>query len=121
MWDFWHEDPKQRVVGQDNRFFDDGRGKWGQVVFDFFHSEPKNGELGDMLLGPSHVFMMFSVDRKNNLIYTIEGNVSNQAVVRVHKVLEVLPDPFSTPRDQRPKRNYIVGIGKLQLYMFKQQ
>ena len=122
MWDVMHRDPKQRVVGVDNRFFDDGRGKWGHVVYDPVESDPKNGGLGDMLLGPSHVFMFFSADTVNSFIYTIEGNVGNRAVVRKIKIHDELPDPYVYPRrNQGPKRNYIVGLGKLQQYMFEQQ
>ena len=121
MWDLWHEDRRQRIVGIDNRYFDDGRGKWGTVLYDPDLSRPQNGELGDMLLGPAHVFMLFSVDHIQNLIYTIEGNVGNQAVVRAHKVHKDLPNPFDFPgRSIGPKRNYIVGLGKLQTYMFEQ-
>jgi hypothetical protein len=121
MWDVNHHDPKQRVVGVDNRYFDDGRGKWGHVLYDPIESDPKNGALGDMLLGPSHVFMFFSADKVNNRIYTIEGNVGNRAVVRKIKIHNELPDPYVYPqRNQGPKRNYIVGLGKLQRYMFTQ-
>ena len=74
-----------------------------------------------MLLGPSHVFMFFSADVVNNRIYTIEGNVGNRSVVRSIKIHAELPDPYVYPRrNEGPKRNYIVGLGKLQEYMFTQ-
>ncbi len=122
MWDVEHRDPKQRVVGVDNRYFDDGRGKWGHVLYDPVESDPKNGALGDMLLGPSHVFMFFSADPVNNRIWTIEGNVGNRSVVRSIKIHAELPDPYVYPRrNEGPKRNYIVGLGKLKRYMFEQK
>ena len=112
MWDVEHRDPKQRVVGVDNRYFDDGRGKWGHVLYDPIHSDPKNGALGDMLLGPSHVFMFFAADKVNNRIYTIEGNVANRAVVRSIKIHAELPDPYVYPRrNQGRKETISSGLG----------
>ncbi len=120
MWDLWHEDPAQRIPGVDNQFFDHGRGKkWGDIFYDPELSNPKNGGLGDMLLAPSHVFMFFSYDKKRKLVYTIEGNVSNRAMIRAHSVYEVLPDPRTG--EQLPPRKYIGAIGRLKRYMFNQQ
>ncbi|MAW08096.1 MAG: hypothetical protein CME61_07425 [Halobacteriovoraceae bacterium] len=116
-WKVYHEDPKQRVADDDNQFFNDGRGKWGKVFYDPIKGNPKYGSLGDMLLGPSHVFMLLSADPVNNYIYSLDGNISNQVKVRKLKVFNELPDPYG---DDLPSRKSAVGIGRLKRYMFTQ-
>ena len=118
MWDLWAQENANRIPGVDSSYYDDGRGKWGQIFFDPYLSNPVNAELGDMLLGPSHVFMFFSYDPIEEAVYTIEGNVSNKAMVRKHKVASILPLPGSV---DIPKRQYILGIGRLKFYMFNQR
>tara|TARA_B100000925_G_scaffold143626_1_gene107581 strand:- start:8793 stop:10055 length:1263 start_codon:yes stop_codon:yes gene_type:complete len=116
-WKVYHEDPKQRVADDDNQFFNDGRGKWGTVFYDPIKGNPKYGSMGDMLLGPSHVFMLLSTDHVNNKIWTIDGNASNQVKIRRISVFNELPDPYS---DNLPSRKTAVGIGRLKRYMFTQ-
>ena len=116
-WEVFHEDRKQRVAGEDNQFFNDGRGKWGKVFYDPIKGNPKYGSLGDMLLGSSHVFMLLASDHVNNKIYTLEGNVGNQVTIRELSVFDELPDPYG---DNLPARRTAVGIGKLKRYMFTQ-
>ena len=117
MWLVNHPDRKQRVPGEDNQFFYDGRGKWGTVFYDPIKGNPRNGSMGDMLLGPSHVFMLLSTDHVNNKIYTIDGNISNQVKVRKLSMFDELPDPED---DNLPDRKSAVGIGRLKRYMFTQ-
>ena len=116
-WKVYHEDPKQRVADDDNQFFNDGRGKWGTVFYDPIKGNPKYGSMGDMLLGPSHVFMLLSTDHVNNKIWTIDGNASNQVKIRRISVFNELPDPYG---DDLPSRKSAVGIGRLKRYMFTQ-
>ena len=117
QWAENHPDISQRVPGEDNQFFNDGRGKWEGIFYDPIKGNPLNGGLGDMLLGGAHIFMLLSTDKINNRIYTIDGNYGNKIQIRSLKMFEDLPDPN---QEGLPSRKSAVGIGRLKRYMFTQ-
>lgn len=117
QWAVRDPDVSKRVPGEDNQFFNDGRGKWGGIFFDPFKGNPLNGSLGDMLLGPSHIFMLLSTDKVNKRVYTIDGNIGNKIVIRKLKMFSELPDP---DEDDLPSRKKATGIGRLKKFMFTQ-